>query len=664
MKSKTSCFNTTIFKKNFTHFWPIWSIILGLQLFMVPFMLYAHYCKLNATSGWQAKDIMMQKSVYMADVVSCLISPTFWFFSSVIVVMAVFHYLFQSRSAYMMHAFPVTRKQLFLTNTLSGLLMLWIPALISGIFAILVAAGCGYTELDMLFRAILYALGISFALYSICVFVAMLTGQLAAVAVFSVVFNFLYYAIKCMVFEYMHLIGYGLPGNIQNMKVDVFSPWIYMESHVEVKREYTELGVRVLGLEGGNVALGYALAGCLFFVAAYMIYKRRQIETASSLIAIEGLKPLFRWGVSLFFGIAGVLITGAVFTGQGPKSIFIICFVADIIFAVVAFFVTEMLIRKEFMVFHKKRIIECCFVVLVTVAGMMLTEWDVLGIEEKLPDRSEVAVAFISGNSVYGGMDADQIDTILDIHRTAILEKKDYENYQQNAKDKKLYTLDITYYLKNGDRLQRKYEVPYEKSYRNRADSVASQYFEMAIANKNYLQSELLVNYDQLELFDGYIDTFDPNSPEIYGNTVLSREQCKQLYDAYLLDIKEGNHIERTDYMLFGEDEEAYTKINYYNTITINFKSKEHPVYMYEMYNEGDGYDFDTDAGKYVYDTRQAMNPLNGSICINYDKNFKHLVGALIETGVIEGQDDLTYMKEVNEYQNKQNNEEVEEITY
>ena len=63
MKSKTSCFNTTIFKKNFTHFWPIWSIILGLQLFMVPFMLYAHYCKLNAMSGWQAKDIMMQKSV-------------------------------------------------------------------------------------------------------------------------------------------------------------------------------------------------------------------------------------------------------------------------------------------------------------------------------------------------------------------------------------------------------------------------------------------------------------------------------------------------------------------------------------------------------------------------------------------------------------------------
>lgn len=26
MKSKTSCFNKTIFKKNMTHFWPLWAL--------------------------------------------------------------------------------------------------------------------------------------------------------------------------------------------------------------------------------------------------------------------------------------------------------------------------------------------------------------------------------------------------------------------------------------------------------------------------------------------------------------------------------------------------------------------------------------------------------------------------------------------------------------
>ena len=40
MKSKTSYFNKTIFKKNITHYWPIWGIILFWNLFLLPFMLY------------------------------------------------------------------------------------------------------------------------------------------------------------------------------------------------------------------------------------------------------------------------------------------------------------------------------------------------------------------------------------------------------------------------------------------------------------------------------------------------------------------------------------------------------------------------------------------------------------------------------------------------
>ena len=40
MKSKTSCFNKTIFLKNITHFWPIWLMILLWNVFIMPFMIY------------------------------------------------------------------------------------------------------------------------------------------------------------------------------------------------------------------------------------------------------------------------------------------------------------------------------------------------------------------------------------------------------------------------------------------------------------------------------------------------------------------------------------------------------------------------------------------------------------------------------------------------
>ena len=40
MQSKISFFNKTIFKKNFTHYWPVWFGYLVICLFEIPFGIY------------------------------------------------------------------------------------------------------------------------------------------------------------------------------------------------------------------------------------------------------------------------------------------------------------------------------------------------------------------------------------------------------------------------------------------------------------------------------------------------------------------------------------------------------------------------------------------------------------------------------------------------
>lgn len=40
MRSKTSFFNTVLFKKNLTRFWPIWSFYLLLLIFQMPVTLF------------------------------------------------------------------------------------------------------------------------------------------------------------------------------------------------------------------------------------------------------------------------------------------------------------------------------------------------------------------------------------------------------------------------------------------------------------------------------------------------------------------------------------------------------------------------------------------------------------------------------------------------
>ena len=63
------------------------------------------------------------------------------FLVAIVIAAAVFGYLYQSRSANMIHAFPVTRTELFVTNYLSGLALMAIPQLLAALATNLVILG-------------------------------------------------------------------------------------------------------------------------------------------------------------------------------------------------------------------------------------------------------------------------------------------------------------------------------------------------------------------------------------------------------------------------------------------------------------------------------------------------------------------------------------------
>lgn len=198
MKLKTSCFNKTIFKKNITHFWPIWLIVLGWNLFVLPFMIYTNSLQYRMENGMTQKQIAASRSSDILRLVGVYTEPAMLFIFSVIAVMAVCSYLYNSRSANTIHALPVTRKELFITNYISGLLFLIVPEFVGFLAGTLVSAACGYTNMDYLLKGLLFAWGISFFFYSFTVFIAMFTGQLFAVPIFALIINFLYVGCKAL----------------------------------------------------------------------------------------------------------------------------------------------------------------------------------------------------------------------------------------------------------------------------------------------------------------------------------------------------------------------------------------------------------------------------------------------------------------------------------
>ena len=206
MQSKISCFNKTIFKKNLTRFWPF-AVIYGVYLMMVhPMVMYLEISN-NMQNGSDIKPWQV-----VGDHFTGMTEPVSVFLAAIVIAAAVFSYLYQSRSANMIHAFPVTRTELFVTNYLSGLALMAIPQLLAALATNLVIIG----KANSMIWAVWTWFGITFGetifFFGFACFIVMFTGQLLAAGLFYMIWNFLYVASVMLINAVGELMIYGLSG--------------------------------------------------------------------------------------------------------------------------------------------------------------------------------------------------------------------------------------------------------------------------------------------------------------------------------------------------------------------------------------------------------------------------------------------------------------------
>ena len=129
MLSKTSfCeyFNRTLFRKNMMRFWPLWAA----PSFIGALIPLAYLTQLLRWSDRDLLSALNLTSAYYEVIAYAL--PILSLCYAVLVALAVWSYLFNSRSTGMMHTLPIRREGLFLTGVLSGLTMMLIPYVVTG----------------------------------------------------------------------------------------------------------------------------------------------------------------------------------------------------------------------------------------------------------------------------------------------------------------------------------------------------------------------------------------------------------------------------------------------------------------------------------------------------------------------------------------------------
>ena len=552
MRSGTSYFNLTLVGKNLARFWPIWGLYTLIWVVLMPVGI------LIQRDYWTAYEARAYALRLIGGASPALVLA---FCFGILAAMAVFSYLYSTRSVGMFHALPMRREGLFLTNYLSGLAFLIIPNIAIFLLGLAAEALNGKVVFSSLFTWLVVTCLLCLFFYSFAVFCAMFTGHILALPAFYVILSFLVPTLAYLLETIARQFLFGFTGAAWMEEAsEWFSPALKLAQDTVSAQNDT---VDVYQFRGLGLVTFYALIGLVLAGVALALYRRRHLERAGDVITVGWMRPVFRYGVSLCAAVALGTFFYSIFYALLPTSPWILLGWM-LLWGAAGCFIAEMLLRKRFWVF-KSSWKGCVVFLLCLCVGMGTLERDVMGFETAVPNAAQVESVCIYGpdtNPRDGGNDnltsdnPEVIQDVLDLH-TAITQQKDaLEAWQGQSGTSEVWTtgtdgvdlqvdtshsLIFTYNMKDGSVIQRNYAFPTTLSdledpnslsskltaILNRTDVVYDSYFG-DVQPEDQLASVAIVN-----LYNPEEDT--------YGFEYLPTELLEPLMEAIKTDIAEGN---------------------------------------------------------------------------------------------------------------------------
>ena len=475
MRSATSYFNFTLFRKNLSRFWPIWGLYGLIWLVLLPIGLLTDGDYLTLA---RARLIPLQ---YLDGMSTALFLAAGF---GILCAMAVFSYLYSSRSVGLLHALPMRREGLFLTNYLSGLAFLVLPNLAVFFLSLLVEAAFGVLVFSSLFVWLVTACFYCLFFYSFAVFCAMFTGHILALPAFYGILNFLVMGLCFLVNDMAQRFLFGFTGAAWMETLGLYlTPVAYLASGVRVSYydgpapSYDQVAF-LSGL--GRVFL-VGLIGLVLTALALAVYRRRQLETAGDVVSVAWVRPVFRYGVAFCCAIALGNLFDSIFDRLLPDGAWTLLFWM-LLWGAFGCFVAVMLLRKTFWVF-KSSWKGCCVFLACLAAAMCLMELDGFGFESRVPDPARVQTAYVvnvrtcpsddAGWVQFTADDPESIALVTALHERIVSEKARLEDdynlyatgYTTEADGVDVQTEDwkdvrLSYVMTDGDVMYRDYTVP------------------------------------------------------------------------------------------------------------------------------------------------------------------------------------------------------------
>ena len=415
MKSRTSFFNPTAFRKNLTRFAPAWALYGVILLLILVTMVGNDFGRFDS----DLTEAMMAFPI--ANIIFAFISAQL-----------LYGDLYNARMCNALHALPLRRENWFVTNLVSGLTFNLIPTAVMLVFSLLmILLGAGRCDNGLLIPVMIF-LGSNLQylfFFGLATFCAFLVGKRFAMAVVYIILNFA----SLIVFWLVDMLYIPMLYGVKTAEEPfyLFSPVVQMctAEYMDVEwliveiagehRAYPSRGIMHLTDGWGYIGICAAL-GIGLMALALVLYRKRKLECAGDFMAIRGIEPVFLTVYTLFLGALFQMIFGT-FTGN---DIDLSLFVG----LIVGFFTGQMLIKRTVRVFRWKTWLQCGALIGIFLLTLLVTKLDPLGIQTWMPDAKNVASIQVNANhgnyvsigETFTVEDAEDIEKMLHVHSILI----------------------------------------------------------------------------------------------------------------------------------------------------------------------------------------------------------------------------------------------------
>lgn len=476
MRSKTSFFDKTVYKKNLTRFAPVW-VLYTLVLLLGIILMY--------NDGGDQKSFWF--AYYLAKINEVL-GYVNLVYAWLVAQMLFGDLLYNSRMCNGLHAMPVAREGWFGTNLLSGVTFSILPTAVAALATLPLLAGSIYTDAWLLAVYAFIGSNLMFlCFFGLAVFAAMAVGNRFTMTAGYCLLNFgaaIFYWLVDTAYTPL-LYGVITPTSLASK----LTPLSHMTNvqFIDPERLYNIYGSSLEGATASFQLTGegwrllvLAAVGMVFAAAALMLYRRRNLECAGDAVAFPVLVPVFQ------VLSAVVVATGFhlfLYTFMGVRDLSYLFLAVGL---VIGWFAGKMLLERTTRVFRPKNWVGLAALTAVLAVTLTLTYFDIFGIQTRIPKAEEIESVFFETGYTRGFTltEDEDIEDMLQLHALALeAPMEDTGTYAYVCTDdgqRVRYTdtsaaiygtpqeidhfvysaeVGLTYKLKNGNTVRRRYTI-------------------------------------------------------------------------------------------------------------------------------------------------------------------------------------------------------------